>query len=184
MKKGMRIVVLIVAVVMVAAGVVSAAGRVGVVDLAVIIDESKAGKEANAILNAFIAELQQEADELEARWQELADALESDEGSLTEEERETLQADMEAAAAQYVASVEQFEVEIDGALQTLREHILSEIGIVLQRVGDDRGFDMIIDSSAAFYYRRVVDLTFEVIREYDDLWEVAQREADRREADQ
>lgn len=176
MKKGMRIFVTVVLVVVAAAAVVSAQSRVGVVDLAIIIDESRAGKEANAVLDAFIAERQQEADELAARWQELADALEADDGSLSDEERGALQAEVEAAAVEYAAAVEQFELEIAMAIEALREQILSDIGIVLQRVGDARGFDMIVDSSSVYYYRRVVDLTFEVIREYDDLWELAQRQ--------
>lgn len=171
-------------IVLVATAAGSAAGRVGVVDLAVVIDESKAGKEANAALNAFIAERQLAADELEARWQQLADDLEAAESSLGDEEPEALRAELDAAAAAYVAAVDEFEAEIDGALQALRDHILSEIGIVLQRVGDARGFDMIVDSSSVFYYRRVVDLTFEVIREYDDLWEEARRLAGQPSASQ
>lgn len=177
MRTSLRIVLTVAIIVLAGAVVASAQSRVGVVDLAIVIDESKAGQEANTALNAFIAERQAAADDLAARWQELADALEEGDESLSEEEREALQAEMEAAEAEYIAAVEQFEAEIAAAVDELRQYILNDIGIVLQRVAEARGFDLIVDASSAYYYRRVVDLTFEVIREYDELWEAAQQQA-------
>lgn len=160
-----------------AGGVGSAAGRVGVIDLALIMDESKAGREANAVLAAFIEERRTAVLELETHVDQLRAALEDDEQALTDDERAELEAELEEATDEYVAAVNQYDEELDAALQELRNHILSEIGIVLQMVGDAGGFDLIVDAASAYYYRRVVDLTFEVIREYDDLWDIAQRRA-------
>lgn len=155
--------------------VASAADRVGVIDLALIIDESKAGRQANTLLNAFIEERRQELLPLETQLQELVEALENGAESMSDEERAALEAEVDALAEEYVSLLDQFEADVDAAVQSLRQQILADIGVVLQMVGDSRGFDLIIDTSTAYYYRRVVDLTFEVIREYDDLWEAAQR---------
>lgn len=153
-----------------------AAGRVGVVDLALIMDESKAGKQANALLNAFIKERQDALLPLEEELQQLGEALENGE-STSEEERAALQEEYDALISEYVATAGRFDEEIEAALQSLREQLLADIGVVIQMVGDSRGFDLIIDVSSAYYYRRTVELTFEVIREYDDLWEEAQRQS-------
>lgn len=156
--------------------VASAANRVGVIDLALIMDESKAGRRANALLEEFIAERQEALLPLEEQIEALAAELENAE-SMSDAEREALQAEFDEVVNEYVTQLNQYEAEIDAALQQLREQILSDIGAVLQMVGDSRGFDLIIDTSMAYYYRRVVDLTFEVIREYDDLWDQAQLQA-------
>lgn len=171
--------VAVLVLVMAMASIGLAADRVGVIDLAVIMDESKAGKQANAALAAFIDERQQAAFQLEEELEQLAASLDEDEGGAawSGDERATLEAELDAAVERYIAAVNEYEAEIDAALEALRDHILSEIGIVLQMVGDSRGFDIILDSTSSFYYRRVVDLTFEVIREYDVLWEAAQRQA-------
>lgn len=156
--------------------VASAAARVGVIDLGLIIDESKAGRQANTVLNAFIEERQQALLPLETQLEELAAALESDVVTLSVEERAALEADFDALAEEYLALLNQYEAEIEAAVESLREQILADVGVVLQLVGDSRGFDLIMDASMAYYYRRTVDLTFEVIREYDDLWDEAQRQ--------
>lgn len=145
-----------------------AASQVGVIELNTIIEESRAGKQANAVLNAFIDELRAEVAPVEAELEQMLEKLEDE--SLSDEARAALEAEAEELAGQYVAMVEAFDEEIELAIMQLREQVLSDIGVVLQLVGDSRGFDLIVDSEAVFYYRRVVDLTFEVIREYDNLW--------------
>ncbi len=74
--------------------------------------------------------------------------------------------------------VEQFEAEIQAAAQTLREQLLSDIEVVVRMVGEARGFDLVLEASDVYFYRRVVDLTFEVIREYDHLWEQSRQPAE------
>lgn len=162
---------------LVLSAIASAAGRVGVIDLALIIDESKAGRQANTMLNAFIEERRQQLLPLETQLQELVESLENGVESMSDEERAALEAEIDTLAEEYVSLLEQFQTEVEAAAQSLREQLLADIGVVLQMVGDSRGFDLIIDTSTAYYYRRVVDLTFEVIREYDDLWEAAQRQS-------
>lgn len=154
-----------------------AAERVGVIDLALVMEESRAGRQANAILQQFVAERQQALIPYEQRLEELMTRLENEAGSLSADERAALEDEFNLLAAEYLALAEQYELEVQQALATLQEQLLADIGVVLQIVAESRGFDLIIEASSAYYYRRVIDLTFEVIREYDDLWEQAQRTA-------
>lgn len=151
-----------------------AADRVGVINLELIMEESKAGKQANAVLQAAVEERRQLLAPQEARLEELAAILDNGD-TLSEEERAATQAEFDALAEEYVAAVNRYDAEVQQLLEQLRSQLLADIGVVLQRVGDSRGFDLILDISAAYYFRRTVDLTFEVIREYDDLWEQARQ---------
>lgn len=151
-----------------------AADKVGVVDLALIMEESKAGKQANALLAAAVEERRQALAPQEAQLEELAALLEN--GSLSDDERAAKEAEFDALAQEYIAAVNQADAEVQQLLEQLRSQLLADIGVVLQRVGDSRNFDLILDVSSTYYFRRTVDLTFEVIREYDDLWEQAQRQ--------
>lgn len=155
-----------------------AADRIGVIDLDLIMDESKAGKEANAILAAFVEERQQALIPIEARLEELAHALDNNEKPLDQAERASKESEFDALYEQYVAMVNQYEAEIEDALQSLRNQLLSDIGVVLQMVGDRGGFTLIVDVANVYYYRRTIDLTFEVIREYDELWDAARQQSD------
>lgn len=149
----------------------SAQSRIGVIDLAVVIDESKAGKEGNTILQDALAERQAQVREMEDELLAMEEALSAD--TLTDDERAERLAELEQAETEYSETVARFEAEIDQLLQTLRRQIISDIGVVVQLVAEERGFDLVIDADQAYYYRRVADLTFEVIREYDDLFDAA-----------
>lgn len=150
---------------------VSAASKVGVVDLGTIMEESRAGKQANVILNEFVAELRAELRPYEDELDELFEALQDE--SLPEDERGALEERFNEAMAEYGSLVDAFDAEVEEALFQLRRQVLNDIGIVLQSIAEAQGFDIILDSEAVLYYRRVVDLTFEVIREYDERWQAA-----------
>lgn len=156
----------------------SAADRVGVIDLGTVIDESQAGREANAVLNRFIEERQQWLVPYEERLDDLLARLNGEDEALSAGERAALQAEFDELAQEYFAMVEQFEAEIQAAAQTLREQLLSDIEVVVRMVGEARGFDLVLEASDVYFYRRVVDLTFEVIREYDHLWEQSRQQAE------
>lgn len=158
----------------VGSGAVSAATKVGVVDLATIMEESRAGRQANVVLNEFVAELREELQPYEENLDELFEALQDE--SLSDDERRGLEERFNETMAEYSALVDAFDMEVEEALFQLRSQVLNDIGIVLQSVAEAQGFDIILDSDAVLYYRRVVDLTFEVIREYDERWLAARNE--------
>lgn len=149
----------------------SAQAKIGLIDLAVIIDESKAGQQGTAILQAVVAERQQVVSEMEAELIALEEAL--SDSTLTDAERAEKLAALEEAAAQFSQTVELFEAEIEQLIQSLRSQVISDILFVVQLVAEQSEFDLIIDVDDAYYYRSAIDLTNEVIREYDDLWEAA-----------
>ena len=81
----------------------SAQSRIGVIDLAYVLDESKAGQEGNAILQAALAERREQVQAMDQRLQELEASL--TDATLSDEERDRRLAELEAAAAEYSETV-------------------------------------------------------------------------------
>lgn len=144
-----------------------AQSKIGIVDLAIVIDESDAGKAANAQLAQFIAARQADLDTLEGQITGLETELSGE--SLAAADRSAKQTQIDQLVNDYMTRMNTYENEIQQVANVLRQNVLAEIGAVLQWYGDNNGFDMILDASAVLYYRRVVDLTYDIIREYNAL---------------
>lgn len=152
-----------------AVGVGSAAGKIGVVNIAIIMDESVAGQEAHALLSSFVAERQQVVHEKEAELDELVLALDDDAAGLSAERRAALQAQFDEANAELTQLVNHFEAEIEAVIEDFRGQILSDIQVVLQLFGAETEYDVILDMSSVAFASDAVDVTRDVIKKYDEL---------------
>lgn len=165
------VVVLAAALALAAGAAVSAQSRIAVIDLAFIIDASKAGQEGNAILQQAFSERQQRVSEMEAELiameQELTDP------ALSADQRAALLAQLESAAEQFQQTVALLEAELQQLLEALRGQILSDLGIVVQMVAEQNDVDIVIDASQAYFFRETVDLTMAVLQLYDQLFDEA-----------
>lgn len=166
---GLLLLVLLMGV-LVSTGVASAQElRIGVVDLSIIISESAAGREANEQLNQLVERRRIEIAQKEEAIVALETELNNIAENLSDEQVTTKQEELNELISEYLQLIETYESEIQATAEAMRRQILAEIGAVLQWYGDNRGYSLIIDASAALYYRRVIDLTYDIIREYDAL---------------
>ena len=145
--------------------------KVAVMDLQVVMSESVAGKQANADLAQFARERQAQIDEINAR----VDALQTELAAtnLSESDRSAKQEELNSLIDELQQRVVQAQNEINARQQLLRNRVLNDIGQVLNIIGQERDYSLIIDSSSVFYYKLVVDITWEVVRRYDELYEAA-----------
>gem|GEM_PF-4186085 len=165
------VVVLAAALVLAIGAVASAQTRIAVIDLAFIIDASKAGQQGNAILQQAYAERQQQVAELEAELAAMEEKLANQ--ALSPEERQALLAQLEEAAARFEETVARLEGELQQLLEALRSQILSDLRIVVQMVAEQNNVDLIIDANQAYFFRETVDLTMAVLQLYDQLFDEA-----------
>lgn len=149
----------------------SAQSRVAVMDLAFVIDESRAGKEGNMILQAAVAERQAQVSAMEDRLLELETSLADN--TLTDAERAERLASLEAAALEYSETVARFQSELEQLVQSLRGQIVSDVSVVVQMIAQEREIDLILDVNQAYYYREAIDVTLDVIQRYDELFDAA-----------
>lgn len=175
--KNRIVVVVVLAAALALGGVAAAQSRIAVINLAFIIDESKAGQQGNAILQEAFAERQQQVNELEAELQEMEAALAD--SSLSDAERADLLARLEEAAARFEETVAQLEAELEQLVEALRGQILSDLRVVVQMVAEENGVDIVIDANQAYFFSSSVDLTMAVLQRYDELYEQARAEEQR-----
>ena|GEM_PF-2470331 len=149
--------------------------RVAVLDLQVVVSESMAGKQANANLQEFVRAKQAELDQVNAR----IDALQAElAGSgLSASARQAKQAELDALIDELQQLAARAQNEINARAEQLRSVVLNDIGQVLNIIGREQDYTLIIDKSSVFYYKMVVDITWEVVRRYDQLYEAAVRAA-------
>lgn len=154
-------------------GVAGVAGaqsmKVGIVDLSILISESDEGKRDNAELNQLIAERQAELDQREASVLALRDRLEDEANALSDQERARLEEEYQTLSIEYLTIGQEYEAEIQARADEMRDQLLQEIASVLQWYGDTKEYTLILDASTVYYYRQVIDLTWEILREYNDL---------------
>src|SRR5690606_23886486 len=113
-----------------------AQAKIGIVDLVIVIDESEAGKAANAQLAQFIAVRQADLDGLEAQITDLELEVAESEDSLAPADLSAKQSQIDQLVTDYINRMNAYENEIQEFASILRQNILAEIGAVLQYYGD------------------------------------------------
>lgn len=166
MRKYLSWILVMVVLVLAAVPVVAAEAKVAVMDLNVVITESEAGKAASAQLEALIQERQAAVDGKAEAIRKLQEEVE--ETALTSK-RTSGQRELEQLVSEYEALVAQSEAEIQAKAEEMRSRILSEIGDVLRALGEQENYSLIMDTSIVHYYAQAVDITWEVIRKYNEL---------------
>lgn len=158
-------------------GIGGAAEKIGVVNFDTVWAESKVGKLATEELTKFLEERQAIITDLEMSLDGLGAVLADED--LSADERAEVQVRFDEALAEYTDTVSFFQAELDAFRDDLQTQIFSDVRMVVRRLAEAQGYDLILDASALFYHREVIDLTFEVVRMYDALWEeeLAQRAA-------
>jgi len=139
----------------------SASGNVliGVVNVDLVIEQSQAGQLANNDLMALITSWQSQLDELEATILEMQEQL--GEGASTPE--------LDELVGRYQTMAVEAEYAIQQRADELYQLLLQDIAAVVNLVGARDGYTMIAEASSIFYYEAQVDVTSEIIREYDRL---------------
>ena len=110
--------------------------------------------------------------EMEGKRQELEklrDELEKKGSLMTAEARREKQDVFERKRRDAARQMDDFQKELEKKEQALLQRVLQELSGVIERVGKDRGFYLIVEKRGAsvLYASAEADLTDEVIRAYD-----------------
>ncbi len=138
---------------------------IGVIDVTLIMEQSIAGKRADAQLAAEISARQAVADERRAELQILRTRLDTE--TLAADVRAALETDYTKLLSDYQQLVTQSENEIQSIAAQLRDQLLKEIGQIVGIIAQREGYTLILEAANVVYYGRHVDISAEVIREWD-----------------
>jgi outer membrane protein len=143
--------------------------KIGIVDINTVITESDAGKAVNDSLARYVENVRIE---LNAKQQVINDLRQGLEELSEAEQNERLQ-EIEKLESELQEELAKAQQDIDQLTEEYRKLVLEDIGKVLALIAQEDGYHLILDSSVAYYYSNLVEITWEVIRKYNDLYEQA-----------
>jgi len=142
--------------------------KIGYIDLQRIVYESDAGKKARSELDALIKSKQAVVDENRQTLEKLKSALEKQASALSPEARKSKQDDYEKMEREYLRLTQDAETELRKKDSELKEMILKEVLELMDKIGKEEGYSLIIDKGLAVYLDKSLDITDRVIKKYNE----------------
>jgi outer membrane protein len=147
----------------------SAAVRIGYIDLARVLARSAAGVAAREQLEREKATMQKEMDVKRVELDKLRDELEKKGPLMTPDARREREESMERKRRDATRLADDFQRELGRKEQVLAQKVLVDITTVIERVGKQKGYYLVLERRGAGVLFSVpeADLTDEIIKAYD-----------------
>jgi outer membrane protein len=143
--------------------------RIAYIDVQRVLARSSAGVAAREQLEREKAVMQKEMDSKRVELEKLRDELEKKGAMLTPEARREKQEGFERRRRDAARMMDDYQKELEKKEQMLLQRVLQELSGVIERVGKEKGYYMIVEKRGAsvLYASADADLTDEIIRAYD-----------------
>jgi outer membrane protein len=147
----------------------AAATRIGYIDVQRVLARSAAGVAAREQLEKERAGIQKEMDGRRQELEKLRDEIEKKGPLLTADARRDKQEQFERKRRDAARAADDYQKELEKKEAALLQKVLQEVGGVIERVGKERNYYLIIEkrNAGVLYAATEADLTDEVIRAYD-----------------
>ena len=144
-------------------------GKIAVVDLARVLAKSQAGVAAREQLEKEKAAMQKEVDGRKQELEKLREELEKKGPLMTVDTRKEKQDVFERKRRDATRLVDDFQKELEKKEQGLLQKVLQDVSGVIERVGKDKKYYMIVEKRGAgvVYASSEADITDEVVKAYD-----------------
>jgi outer membrane protein len=150
----------------------SAQSKVAVVNLQRAVFESAEIKKADADMQAKFKPRQDEIDQLNREIAALSQQLQNSNGKLTPQ----AEADLTAQGQTKQRQLQRKQDDLQADATAYRNDILSKssqkMTEVVKKLAEDKGLDMIIDTSTTLYFKPAMELTNDAIAAYDKAYPV------------
>src|SRR2546427_1056555 len=143
--------------------------RIAYIDVQRVLARSSAGVAAREQLEREKAGMQREMEAKRQELEKLRDELEKKGSLMTADARREKQELFERKRRDAARLMDDFQKELEKKEQTQLQRVLQELSGVIDKVGKERGFYLIVEKRGAsvLYASPDADLTDEVIRAYD-----------------
>jgi len=151
------------------AAAVPASARIGYIDVQRVLARSAAGVAAREQLEKERAGIQKEMDGRRQELEKLRDEIEKKGPLLTADARREKQEQFERKRRDAARAADDYQKELEKKEATLLQKVLQEVGGVIEKVGKEKNYYMIVEkrNAGVLYATTDADLTDEVIRAYD-----------------
>ncbi|MGH7306972.1 MAG: OmpH family outer membrane protein [Candidatus Rokuibacteriota bacterium] len=143
--------------------------RMAYIDVQRVLARSSAGVAAREQLEREKSAMQKEMDGKRQELEKLRDELEKKGPLMTADSRRDKQEVFERKRRDAARIMDDYQKELEKKEQLLLQRVLQDLSGVIEKVGKDRGFYMIVEKRGAsvLYASPDADLTEEIIRAYD-----------------
>ncbi len=144
--------------------------KIGYVDLIRALNESESGKKAKADLEFLIKSKQGPLDEKGKAIEKGKNDLEKQASVLSPEARKAKEEELEKLIREYQRLVSDSQAEVKKKEGDLTGDIIKDIRAVIQKIGQDEGYTLILESSEGqiLYAAKEGNLTDSVIKKYNE----------------
>jgi outer membrane protein len=143
--------------------------KFGSMDLQKALNESEAGKKAKSDLEALIKSKESVINEKSKVVEKLRGELEKQSSVLSAEARKSREDELEKLLREYQRAVQDSQAEVKKKEGELTEAIIKELREIVEKIGEEEGYTLIIERGLVLYSNKGIDLTDTVIKKYNEL---------------
>jgi len=141
--------------------------KVGVINLQRAVFESAEIKKADAQMQATFKPRQDKIDALNKDLAALSQQLQSSNGKLSP----AVEADLQTQGQRKQRDLQRLTDDLQADATAYRNDVLSKssekMQAVVKKLAEEKGFDMVVDSTTALYYKEAMDITKDAVAAYD-----------------
>jgi outer membrane protein len=142
--------------------------KFGSVDIQKILNESEAGKKAKSTLEDLIKSKESVIDEKSKAIEKLRGELEKQASVLSTEAKKNKQDELEKMLREYQRLVQDSQAEVKKKEGELTDTILKEIREIIDKIGVEEGYTLIIEKGLVLYSNKDIDITDMVMKKYNE----------------
>jgi len=145
-------------------------GRVAIIDVQRVLARSTAGVSAREQLEKERGAMQKQADSQRTELEKMKDELDKKGQLLSPEARREKQEALERKARDFRRLIDDLQASLQKKEEALVSKVLQDLSGLVQKVGKEKGFSLILERSRAgvLYAATDADVTGDVLKAYDD----------------
>lgn len=141
--------------------------KLGAIDLQKVLNECEAGKKAKSDLEALIKSKENIIDKKSKEIEKLKGELEKQASALSADAKKNKEEELEKLLRDYKRTVQDSQAEVKKKEGELTETILKGVHEIVERIGKEEGYTIIIEKGLAAYSNKNIDITEKVLKEYN-----------------
>jgi len=142
--------------------------KLGSVDVQKVLNESEIGKKAKNDLESLIKSKQSVIDEKGKTVEKLKNDIEKQASVLSADARKTKEDELEKAIREYQRLVQDSQADIKKKEAELTDSILKDIHDIIDKIGQEEGYTLIIEKGMVVYSDKSLDITDRVMDKYNE----------------
>jgi outer membrane protein len=145
----------------------AAEGKIGIVDLQRALNEVEEGATAKAALKKEFDDKQKQLDARQNELKQMKDELDAQATMMTPEKKAEKVAELQRKLMEVQQIYMTLQQDLSKREQEATARIFEKMAIILRQVGEEDGFDAIVERTAVPYFKPSLDVTNELIRRYN-----------------